>query len=576
MGGCESLNHRSNSKPKVEVETNYARSIAIDEIQTFSKTICKININNQQLSRTGFFMFYSESLFLLTNYQEILQDFLESYSSIEIENMSGYKIELKLNSNERYIKFLKNYNVIVIQIKNTDGINKYFEPFTFEDKKGIILPNELNSGTKYIFSFHFPTITDKMKVSAGRIEKIINHEFIYTLDTDIGSFGCPIFLSSKETKINNCYSKLIGINIFNKNDKMHNYGIFIEVITEELNKDIKTGLIKKDTILPVFNDSYNNNYIIAEIFIDNTNINKDLQIISSYEENLKRFNEKKKFDMEFRNENEIKECEIKINDEKIDFSYFYTFKKKGKNIISYLFKKKLTNINYMFSGCSSLTSMDLSNFNTDDVTNMRALFFECSSLININLFNLNTLDVIDIGFMFSNCSSLNNIDLSNLNTQNVIYMENLFDGCSSLRYLNLSNFNTKKVKYMQNMFSNCSLLETIDFSSFNTQNVTNMSFMFSHCSSLRDLDLSYFDTGKVKDMSKMFIFCSSLTKLDLSYFNTQNVINMSGMFSYCSKLKYLNISNFNVQKVTNIQKMFDGCSCLKKDFIDNTIRRLMN
>jgi len=41
----------------------------------------------------------------------------------------------------------------------------------------------------------------------------------------------------------------------------------------------------------------------------------------------------------------------------------------------------------MFSGCSSLTSLDLSSFNTENVTNMGAMFYNCSRLTNLNLYN---------------------------------------------------------------------------------------------------------------------------------------------------------------------------------------------
>ena len=33
---------------------------------------------------------------------------------------------------------------------------------------------------------------------------------------------------------------------------------------------------------------------------------------------------------------------------------------------------------YMFSGCSSLKELNLSNFNTNNVTNMFGMFYDCS------------------------------------------------------------------------------------------------------------------------------------------------------------------------------------------------------
>ena len=38
----------------------------------------------------------------------------------------------------------------------------------------------------------------------------------------------------------------------------------------------------------------------------------------------------------------------------------------------------------MFSGCKSLTNINLSNFNTQNVENMSNTFLTCESLTNIN------------------------------------------------------------------------------------------------------------------------------------------------------------------------------------------------
>ena len=54
-----------------------------------------------------------------------------------------------------------------------------------------------------------------------------------------------------------------------------------------------------------------------------------------------------------KNGNEIKEnIEIRINGEKIEFSYKHKFGKEGKYKIEYLFKKCITRTTYMFSNCN--------------------------------------------------------------------------------------------------------------------------------------------------------------------------------------------------------------------------------
>ena len=50
--------------------------------------------------------------------------------------------------------------------------------------------------------------------------------------------------------------------------------------------------------------------------------------------------------------------------------------------------------------------------------------------------------------MFYLCSNLLSIDLSNFNTQNVETLRLLFNNCSNVKSLDISNFNLSKVKNM--------------------------------------------------------------------------------------------------------------------------------
>ena len=162
----------------------------------------------------------------------------------------------------------------------------------------------------------------------------------------------------------------------------------------------------------------------------------------------------------YENEKEIKEnCEIKINNNKIPFDYYYEFEKEGKYKIEYTFKNELSKTCFMFMNCSSLTKINLSKFDSQNVTNMRGMFGGCSSLTNINLSNFNTQNVTNMMSMFNGCSSLTNINLFDFNTQNVTITFGMFNGCSSLTNINLSNFNTQNVKNMLDMFNGCLSLE---------------------------------------------------------------------------------------------------------------------
>ena len=94
----------------------------------------------------------------------------------------------------------------------------------------------------------------------------------------------------------------------------------------------------------------------------------------------------------------------------------------------------------MFEGCSKVTSIDFSNFNTSNVKHMAYMFKNCHLLSSLNLSNFNTSNVVNsMNYMFIGCSSLTSLDLSNFDTSKVNDMSNMFEGCSKLEYINLYN-----------------------------------------------------------------------------------------------------------------------------------------
>ena len=206
--------------------------------------------------------------------------------------------------------------------------------------------------------------------------------------------------------------------------------------------------------------------------------------------------------------------------------------------LEYLNTAKVTDMGYMFSDCSKLTSLDVTHFNTAKVTDMSTMFYNCSSLTSLDVTHFNTANVTDMSYMFQNCLKLPSLDVTNFNTAKVTDMSSMFSSCSKLTSLDVTNFNTVNVKKMSRMFTGCSALTSLDVTNFNSENVTNMSYMFNKC--------------------------SKLTSLDVSNFNTKKVTNMSFMFSYCSTLTTIYVNDkFVIDKVTNGSYMFDNCTNLK-------------
>ena len=79
-------------------------------------------------------------------------------------------------------------------------------------------------------------------------------------------------------------------------------------------------------------------------------------------------------------------------------------------------------MSYIFSNCSSLISIDLSNFNINNVEDMNHIFFKCSSLISLNLSILIFIMLLGMWKMFDdipkNCKIIHNDSRINENLKN--------------------------------------------------------------------------------------------------------------------------------------------------------------
>ena len=74
--------------------------------------------------------------------------------------------------------------------------------------------------------------------------------------------------------------------------------------------------------------------------------------------------------------------------------------------------------------------------------------------------------------MFNGCTKLTNINFSGWNTDSLVNMSYMFQDCTSLDVLDLSMFDTSKVTDMQKLFYNCKtnslILDGWDFSSLSS------------------------------------------------------------------------------------------------------------
>ena len=165
---------------------------------------------------------------------------------------------------------------------------------------------------------------------------------------------------------------------------------------------------------------------------------------------------------------------------------FSEFRKVKKIDLNNLNTSNVTNMNHLFNFCENLINLDLSSFDTSKVKDMNSMFSVNRNLENINFGNkFDTSNVTNMGSMFNTCSSLTSLDLSNFNTSQVTDMSYMFVEFPNIE-LNLSGFVTSNVINMMSMFYKAKL-NALDLSSFDTSNVTNMTWMFSDASNLQTI-----------------------------------------------------------------------------------------
>ncbi|MBR2698694.1 MAG: BspA family leucine-rich repeat surface protein, partial [Clostridia bacterium] len=118
-------------------------------------------------------------------------------------------------------------------------------------------------------------------------------------------------------------------------------------------------------------------------------------------------------------------------------------------------------------------------------------------------------------YMFAGCSKLTSLDLSSFNTASVTTMFCMFEGCSKLTTVDLSSWNTENVEKINALFNECSELTTVDLSSWNTAKVWNTGYMFYNCSKLENIYVGDgWSTTKVTNSSSMFDGCTKLLSMN--------------------------------------------------------------
>ena len=284
------------------------------------------------------------------------------------------------------------------------------------------------------------------------------------------------------------------------------------------------------------------------------------------------------------------------------------------------FSEKLENISYMFSDCEKLSEIySLEDFNPVNVTNAKGMFSGCSSLSSINLNKFTGSELTNIDEMFLNCTNVRTIDLSSMNFSKVENYTNCLLGNSKLTKLycqqseevtnllkeffgeNTYYADGLYVKYqnscstdldveLKSTFNKFNFTENIDYFFNNSEVENNMIKMllndecflsinklysggvsiFNNIEGLKNITFIKNNLVELYGFNKLFFNCTQLETIDFHDISTQSIFGMYGMFYNCTNLKDIKFGkNFKAEVVYDMRYMFYNCISLRNVDLSN-------
>ena len=389
------------------IEKKYKKEIPIEKLLckiSFEKIINGENIKGKAI---GFFCEFDKNFpikyTLFTNNHILNEESIKIGKVIEIEynNELGYitkKIEI---TKKRRVYYDTKLNYTCIEILDSDNIKNYFK---IESE---IYQNNINLLDKEVFMLQYLD-NNNLKYANGKILSIEDNIIKHNIPINNNYSGSPLII--KSDNINFIIGLYYGEDIFNLANKFN-------FILENLKSKINSLNIDKINI---------KNEIICLYYAENNG--EIIRLIHDYNDlfNSEDYSDTKEPHLQARVANQNffskKNIELFINDKKVDFDFIYERKDTDPKFIrvKFKFKKLLHNMSFMFSGCYSLISIDLSSVDSSKVDNMSYMFRECKNLITGNFASFNTSKVVNMKAMFYGCKCLKSLDLSSFKTNKVL------------------------------------------------------------------------------------------------------------------------------------------------------------
>jgi surface protein len=165
--------------------------------------------------------------------------------------------------------------------------------------------------------------------------------------------------------------------------------------------------------------------------------------------------------------------------------------------------------------------------------------------------------------MFAGCSGLTSLDLSGFDTSEVTTMANMFGGCSGLTSIDLSEFDTSNVENMESMFYICSSLKEIKgIENWDCSKVAKFGSMFQGAKAFGgDLDLRNWKVGQNTTVTSIYSFmnwCENIKSVDMSGWILPDNTNLANFMANQGSLHTVRVIGWSAVNIQNLCSVI-GC-----------------
>ena len=235
---------------------------------------------------------------------------------------------------------------------------------------------------------------------------------------------------------------------------------------------------------------------------------------------------------------------------------FNYFTKVTKYDFTYYDTSKATTMLLMFSNNTSLETIDVSNLDTSNVTNLMAAFQLDGKLKEINgVNNWNTSKATSIQNIFYGCTELTSIDLTGWNTSNIQNFSAMFERDNKLATIKgIEDFDTSSATNLSYIFKNTAI-ESLDLSKWDVSNAQHLTALF-RASKLKTLTgISNWDVSNAYYMHYMFDL-TNIDTIDISNWKTNGNLKYTTFMFSNANISNIYMNNMTFDTVTNNTDMF--------------------